>query len=99
VDISRRTFLAVGAAVGLGVSAWLAGCSAPPKGSVLADLQSRLDGQVLVPNDPDYRNPSEPSNGRYLSVTLILHIEDHKWLRRSTWVAQKMGYLTPLGSF
>lgn len=68
MDMSRRSFLAAGAVTGLGAMAWLTGCAPPKRGSMLAGLQSRLKGQVLVPEDPGYSAASEPTNGRYLSV-------------------------------
>lgn len=66
MDLTRRNFLASGAAVGAGLV--LASCSdsAPP---ALKSLEGRLSGSVLVPGDPKFAEENLPANDRYESVT------------------------------
>lgn len=70
--LSRRQFLATGAAVG---ALTLVGCSTDddsssppsdgPPGGALADLSSRLSGTLLLPGDDGYDSSSQSKNGRY----------------------------------
>ncbi|HEY1136673.1 MAG TPA: FAD-binding oxidoreductase [Xanthomonadaceae bacterium] len=69
--VSRRAFLRAGAGVALaaGLPGWLSGCATSPASGSLpwAELAASLQGKLLLPDSPDFRQVAAPWALQYAS--------------------------------